>query len=113
MIEDDGAFRLSTFGNGDGALGGAVNFVTRREFQGIEIDAGGQATDKFDQHEEDVTLTVGAGTQTTGLTAMISFFTRGALAASDRDTTAPHRRERILFDRQRTLISAGRGFQII
>lgn len=73
---------------GDGAIGGTVNFVTRRDFQGIEIDAGAQATDKFDQGEEDVTLTVGAGTETTGLTAMLSFFNRSPLAASDRDWIA-------------------------
>lgn len=70
---------------GDGAIGGTINVITRRDFEGVEVDIGGQATDKLDQHEVDVTLTVGAGNDTTGMNGMVSYFNRQPLAASDRD----------------------------
>ncbi|HMI91457.1 MAG TPA: TonB-dependent receptor, partial [Polyangiales bacterium] len=70
---------------GDGAIGGVVNFITHRDYEGIEVDVGGQVTDKFDQHEEDITLTVGVGSEKTGMNAMVSYFTRQPLAAGDRD----------------------------
>jgi outer membrane receptor protein involved in Fe transport len=70
---------------GDGAAGGAVNFVTRRNYKGVEVEVGGQTTDKFDQHEEDVALTLGAGSEDTGINVMVSYFNRSPLAATDRD----------------------------
>jgi outer membrane receptor protein involved in Fe transport len=70
---------------GDGAIGGVVNYVTHRNHEGVEIDVGGQVTDKFDQHEGDVTLTVGVGSEQTGMNAMVSYYNRQPLAASDRD----------------------------
>ena len=70
---------------GDGAIGGVVNYVTRRNFDGLEIDLGGQVTDKFDQHEGDVTLTLGVGSDDTGMVGMVSYFNRQPLAATDRD----------------------------
>jgi outer membrane receptor protein involved in Fe transport len=70
---------------GDGAIGGVVNFITHRDYEGIEVDVGGQVTDQLDQHEEDVTLTVGVGSEKTGMNAMVSYFTRQPLAAGDRD----------------------------
>ena len=70
---------------GDSAIGGVANFVTRRNYQGIEVDVGAQSTDKFDQTEGDVALTIGAGSEKTGVNVMVSYFNRGALAATDRD----------------------------
>ena len=70
---------------GDGAIGGVVNYITHRDYDGFEVDLGGQVTDDFDQHEEDVTLTVGVGSEKTGANAMLSYFTREPLAAGDRD----------------------------
>ena len=70
---------------GDGAIGGVVNFVTRRNYSGVEVEVGAQSTDKFDQHEEDVALTVGAGSEKTGINVMVSYFNRQPLAATDRD----------------------------
>ena len=69
----------------DGAVGGAVNFVTQRNYKGIEVEVGGQATDTFDQHEEDVALTLGAGSEKTGINVMVSYFNRSPLAATDAD----------------------------
>jgi outer membrane receptor protein involved in Fe transport len=70
---------------GDGAAGGAINFVTRRNFKGVEVEVGGQTTTQFDQHDEDVALTLGAGDEDNGITAMASYFNRSSLAATDRD----------------------------
>jgi outer membrane receptor protein involved in Fe transport len=74
--------------HGDGAIGGVVNYVTHRNHEGVEIDVGGQVTDKFDQHEGDLTLTVGVGSEQTGMNAMVSYYNRQPLAASDRDWIA-------------------------
>jgi outer membrane receptor protein involved in Fe transport len=70
---------------GDGAIGGVVNYVTHRDYEGFEVDVGGQVTDKLDQHEVDVSATVGAGSKKTGMNAMVSYYNRQPLAASDRD----------------------------
>jgi outer membrane receptor protein involved in Fe transport len=69
---------------GDGAVGGVINFITHRDYDGIEVDVGGQVTDKFDQHEEDITLTLGAGSEDTGMNLMVSYFTRQPLGADER-----------------------------
>jgi outer membrane receptor protein involved in Fe transport len=73
---------------GDGAIGGVVNFITHRDYEGIEVDVGAQVADGFDQHEEDVTLTMGLGSKKSGMNVMLSYFTRQPLAASDRDWIA-------------------------
>lgn len=73
---------------GDGAVGGTVNYITHRDYDGVEVEVGGQVTDKFDQHEADVTLTLGAGNEKTGMNAMVSYFNRQPLAAGDRDWIA-------------------------
>ncbi|MDD9941434.1 MAG: TonB-dependent receptor [Myxococcales bacterium] len=70
---------------GDGAVGGVVNFVTHRNYDGVELDVGGLVTSSFDQHQADVTLTTGAGDEKTGMNVMVSYFNRQPLAASDRD----------------------------
>ena len=70
---------------GDGAIGGVVNFITHRDYDGIELEVGGQAAGGFDQHEEDVSLTVGLGSEKSGMNAMVSYFTRQPLAATDSD----------------------------
>ncbi|MDD9946712.1 MAG: TonB-dependent receptor [Myxococcales bacterium] len=79
---------------GDGAIGGAYNFITHRDYDGFEVDLGGQATDKLDQHEQDITLTAGFGSKKSGMNAMVSYFTRQPLAARDRDWIA-ERQQRI------------------
>lgn len=73
---------------GEGAVGGTVNYITHRDYDGLEVDLGGQVTDKFDQHEADITLTLGAGSEKTGMNAMVSYFNRQPLAAGDRDWIA-------------------------
>jgi len=79
---------------GSGGFEGAANFVTRREFDGLEVDLGALATDGFEQHEEDINVTVGVGDADAGATATGSYFTRRPLAASDRDFIG-ERRDRL------------------
>ncbi len=70
---------------GEGAMGGAVNFVTRRDLQGFDVELGGQVVDTFDQGEGDIALTYGIGDQDTGMNLMVSYFNRQPLAASDQE----------------------------
>lgn len=70
---------------GEDAVGGVVNIITRRDFDAFEVEVGGQVTDKFDQHEADVSIVAGMGSQDSGVTGMVSYFNRQPLAASDRD----------------------------
>ena len=90
---------------GDGAIGGVVNFITHRDYDGVEVEVGGQAAGGFDQHEEDVTLTVGLGSEKSGMNAMVSYFTRQPLAASDRDWIAERE------ERTESLISNPSSYQ--
>lgn len=69
---------------GEGAMGGVVNFTTRRDIEGIDIELGGQATDRFDQGEADVTVLLGTGKGKSGANLMLGYFNRQPLAARDR-----------------------------
>jgi outer membrane receptor protein involved in Fe transport len=80
---------------GDGAIGGTVNFVTRHDYKGAEVEVGGQTTDRFDQSDKDVSLTFGVGSKETGMNAMVSYFNRQPLAASDRNWISD-RKDRVL-----------------
>jgi outer membrane receptor protein involved in Fe transport len=70
---------------GADAIGGVANFITRRKFEGLEIEIGGQSTDKFDQMEGDITATTGFGDERTGMSLMVHYLNRRPLAARDRD----------------------------
>lgn len=70
---------------GEGAMGGVANFTTRRDVEGVDIEIGGQATDKFDQGEADVAVLMGTGEGKSGANVMVSYFNRQPLAATDRD----------------------------
>lgn len=70
---------------GEGAMGGVINFVTRRDVEGIDVELGGQGTDKLDQGEADVTVLLGTGKGKSGANLMLSYFNRQPLAATDRD----------------------------
>jgi outer membrane receptor protein involved in Fe transport len=72
---------------GSDAVAGVVNLITRKNFDGFEAQVGGQATDKFDQHEWDVSLLGGSKSETTRVTGMLSYFKREPLFATDRDFT--------------------------
>lgn len=71
---------------GSDAIGGVINVVTRRDYDGFEADVelGGQVTDGFEQDEEDVTVSIGYGSRKGGVSATINYFRRQPLAATDR-----------------------------
>lgn len=72
---------------GSDAVAGVVNIITRKDFEGVEAQIGGQTTDKLDQEEWDMSLIGGARGEHTQLTGMVSYFKREPLAAADRDFT--------------------------
>jgi len=92
---------------GADAMGGVVNVITRRDFTGVELDLGGQVTDKFDQHEADVSLVLGAGNPKSGITGMATYFNRQPLAAEDRDWISDGSRN----DRIQSLLSFPAAYQ--
>jgi outer membrane receptor protein involved in Fe transport len=92
---------------GEGAMGGVANFTTRRDVEGIDIELGGQSTDKFDQGEADVAVLMGTGEGKSGANVMVSYFNRQPLAAQDRDWIG----ERT--DRVESLLSNPSAFQQI
>ena len=68
---------------GDGAIGGVVNFITRRDLDGVEVDMGA-ATAMLDHFEGDVSLSAGVTRKRARVVGMISYFKRASLAATDR-----------------------------
>jgi iron complex outermembrane receptor protein len=72
---------------GSDAVAGVVNIITRKNYDGFEVQLGGQATDKFDQGEWDVALTGGTSNDTTRLMGTVTFFDRKPLKANERDFT--------------------------
>ncbi|MDH5674153.1 MAG: TonB-dependent receptor [Myxococcales bacterium] len=70
---------------GDGAIDGVINYVTHRDYEGMEVQLGGAITDKLDQHEGEITATVGMGSDKSGMNAMVSYFNRQPLGADERD----------------------------
>jgi outer membrane receptor protein involved in Fe transport len=72
---------------GSDAVAGVVNIITRKNLDGLEIQLGGQATDKFDQGEWDVALTGGTHSDTTRMMGTVTYFNRDPLWAKDRDFT--------------------------
>jgi outer membrane receptor protein involved in Fe transport len=90
---------------GADAMGGVVNFVTRRDIDGINVELGGQATDKLDQGDMDVTVTLGTVGDQGGANLLLSYFNRQPLAASDRDWIGERE------DRVESLLGAPANFQ--
>jgi outer membrane receptor protein involved in Fe transport len=92
---------------GADAMGGVMNVITRRDFKGVELDLGGQITDKFDQQEADVSLVLGAGNHESGITGMATYFNRQPLAAEDREWISDGSRN----DRIQSLLSFPAAYQ--
>lgn len=69
---------------GSDAVAGVVNIITRKRMDGVEAQAGYQSTSDFKQHEWDISLLAGKQYQDTRLTALVTYFKREPLFASDR-----------------------------
>ncbi|HET7678925.1 MAG TPA: TonB-dependent receptor [Xanthobacteraceae bacterium] len=71
---------------GSDAMSGVVNFITRRSFDGVQIDARGGMSDRGDAETMDIALLAGTGTANDRGRAMISvsYSDRNVLWGSDR-----------------------------
>jgi iron complex outermembrane receptor protein len=82
-IVKDGASALY----GSDAVAGVVDFITRNDFEGIEITTGYQTTTEGSQEDKDISLLWGWQGDKLKTTLALSYFDRQALAATERDFT--------------------------
>ena len=75
---------------GSDAVAGVVNIITRKNYNGFEVQLGGQSTDRLDQGEWDLSLLGGASNESTRAVGMLSLFNRSELGAADRAFTNNH-----------------------
>ena len=68
---------------GSDAIGGVINFITRRKVEGVELDVNYGAADDYDQY--DVNLTAGHEWGEGSVYGSYSYSDRGQLLAKDRD----------------------------
>lgn len=82
---------------GADAIGGVVNFITRKDYRGVELGASQGESSRGDAKESTASVTAGWGNLDTdrfNVLANLSFFKRDALYNKDRDrtSTADYRR---------------------
>lgn len=82
-ILKDGA--AATYGSD--AVAGVVNFVSRNDFEGLEVRANHQAAEHGDHSDSEVGVIWGGGNGTTHLMLAASYFDREAMVSADRDFT--------------------------
>lgn len=75
----------STYGSD--AIAGVVNFILRKDFDGLEFSAGYAATDNGGQEDTDVGFVWGGGNDNTRYTLSGHYLDRSPLSASDRPNT--------------------------
>ena len=80
-ILEDGASSLY----GSDAVAGVVNFITRSDFTGFEVDAGFQTTTEDSQQDIDIQLIGGTKLGDGHLIAALSYLNRTDLSHADRD----------------------------
>lgn len=73
---------------GADAVGGVVNIVTRRNWEGARVDVNGQSTTRYDQRDLTVSGAWGASSERSRLLVSMSHLDRSELTAEDRDFTA-------------------------
>lgn len=79
-ILKDGATSLY----GSDAVAGVVNYITRDDFRGVEVDGGVIATTRDGQTDFDVNGLIGVGNDDVNIIAAISYFNRSPLSATAR-----------------------------
>jgi iron complex outermembrane receptor protein len=72
---------------GADAVGGVVNIITRKNFNGFRIAADGQTTSRFDQSDFTGSGAFGASNERSRVMIAGSYFRRSELVASERDWT--------------------------
>jgi outer membrane receptor protein involved in Fe transport len=72
---------------GADAVGGVVNIITRKNWEGFRAELDGQATTKWDQHDLTATGAWGVSSERGRALVSMSYFRRTELTAADRDFT--------------------------
>jgi iron complex outermembrane receptor protein len=72
---------------GSDAVGGVVNIITRKNWDGVRIELDGEATQNFDWDQEIASIAFGATNERARLTGAISYSRSTQLLSSERDFT--------------------------
>ncbi|HMI90574.1 MAG TPA: TonB-dependent receptor, partial [Polyangiales bacterium] len=70
---------------GSDAVAGVVNIITRKNFDGVRLEADGQTTEEFDQREGTVSAAFGANSERGRVMTSVSYFRSNELTADERD----------------------------
>ncbi|MPY24115.1 TonB-dependent receptor [Shewanella psychropiezotolerans] len=74
---------------GSDAIAGVVNIITKKDFEGFQVDVTGGVTDKSDGENGEVSALYGFNTDTGNYTFGAAFSKREGVVQSDRDWTDP------------------------
>lgn len=74
---------------GSDAIAGVVNIITKKDFEGFQIDLNGGATDKGDGENGDISALYGFNTDKGNYTIGAAYSDRRGVIQSDRDWTTP------------------------
>lgn len=74
---------------GSDAIAGVVNIITKKDFEGFQIDVNGSGTDKGDGENGDVSMLYGFNTDGGNYTIGAAYADRRGVVQSDRDWTEP------------------------
>lgn len=69
---------------GSDAVAGVVNFITRSDFEGFDVEVGYQTTDEDNQEDTQISAVWGIGNDRTHFLAAASFLSRDPLTSKDR-----------------------------
>jgi iron complex outermembrane recepter protein len=74
---------------GSDAIAGVVNIITKKDFEGVQVDLNGSSTDKGDGETAEFNVLYGFSTKTGNYTLGAAASTREGVVQSDRDWTEP------------------------
>lgn len=74
---------------GSEAVAGVVNFITRSDFEGFDLQIGFQAVDEHPQEDKELSGVYGVGNDTTRLLVAFSYLDRDPLSTNDRRLSGP------------------------
>ncbi|WP_299794594.1 TonB-dependent siderophore receptor [uncultured Shewanella sp.] len=74
---------------GSDAIAGVVNIITKKDFEGFQLDVNGGATDKSDGENVEISALYGFNTDTGNYTFGAAYSDRGGVMQGDRDWVEP------------------------
>jgi iron complex outermembrane receptor protein len=74
---------------GSEAVAGVVNFITRSDFEGVDLQVDLQAVDGYPQNDRQISGLYGVGNDSTHFLAAFSFLDRSPLTTNDRRLSGP------------------------